>query len=226
MRKIWLYPAVALVTAGTTLAVLLQDTPAQSGQAPVASAPTGAGSVSLPSLPGTAGARAAVQTSGQAAANPSSAAAPDSASDAPLALWTADSLQAAEQDGLAVYRTQVAPELLGTFAVGRTLELGVPGQPEPLRATLEQTHNTGTTAVWTGAVEGGSDADTLTVVKGRLETHITLATTEQTLSFVVDNATGATQVTDQNELLMRATPDPIITPDAKQLPPLPPPAQG
>lgn len=223
MRKIWLYPAVALVTAGTTLAILLKDAPAQSGQAPVASAPTGAGSVALPALPGTGD---LAQTTAQANGKGAPATPQDSASEAPLALWTPESLEAAEQDGLTVYRTQTAPELLGTFAVGRTLQLGVPGSQEPLRATLEQTHNTGTTAVWTGAVEGGSDADTLTVVKGRLETHITLATTEQTLSFVVDNATGATQVTDQNELLMRATPDPIITPDAKQLPPLPPPAQG
>ena len=127
---------------------------------------------------------------------------------------------------MTVYHTRTSPDLLGAFAVGTTLQLGVPGRQEPLRAKLEQTHNTGSTAVWSGPVEGGSDADTLTVVKGQLETHITLTTTEQTLSFVVDNATGATQVTDQNALLMRATPDPIVTPDAKQLPPLPPPAQG
>ncbi|MDV3443879.1 hypothetical protein R0G64_31175, partial [Pseudomonas otitidis] len=87
-------------------------------------------------------------------------------------------------------------------------------------------HNTGGAAVWSGPVEGGQPEDTLTVVQGQLETHITLATREQTLSMVVDNATGSTLVTDQNELLMRATPDPIVTPDAKQLPPLPPPAQG
>lgn len=40
MRKTWLYSAVALVTAGTTLAVLLKDAPAQGDQAPVTSAPS------------------------------------------------------------------------------------------------------------------------------------------------------------------------------------------
>ncbi|WP_165681872.1 biofilm-associated metzincin protease inhibitor BamI [Metapseudomonas otitidis] len=223
MRKTWLYSAVALVTAGTTLAVLLKDTPAQSDQAPVASAPSDtrpapsslsadAGSLPLAGAP--------------TAAKVSTAAPQDAHHAATLALWAPETLQANDQDGMTVYHTQTSPDLLGALAVGRTLQLGVPGRQEPLRATLDETHNTGSTAVWSGPVEGGSDADTLTVVKGQLETHITLATTEQTLSFVVDNATGATQVTDQNELLMRATPDPIVTPDAKQLPPLPPPAQG
>ncbi|UXY50386.1 biofilm-associated metzincin protease inhibitor BamI [Pseudomonas tohonis] len=223
MRKIWLYPAVALVTAGTTLAVLLKDAPAQGDAPPVASSPTAAGSIARPALPGAGDrAQASVPATGKAApALPTS-----DHGEATLALWAPDALQAEEQDGMTVYHTRTSPDLLGAFAVGTTLQLGVPGRQEPLRAKLEQTHNTGSTAVWSGAVEGGSDAGTLTVVKGRLETHITLATPEQTLSFVVDNATGATQVTDQNALLMRATPDPIVTPDAKQLPPLPPPAQG
>lgn len=223
MRKTWLYSAVALVTAGTTLAVLLKDAPAQGDQAPVASAPSDTRPTQSPSL---ADAGSLPQAASPVAAKASPAAPQDVPPATTLALWAPDTLQAEEQDGMTVYHTRTSPDLLGALAVGRTLQLGVPGRQEPLRAKLDETHNTGSTAVWSGPVEGGSDADTLTVVKGQLETHITLATPEQTLSFVVDNATGATQVTDQNALLMRATPDPIITPDAKQLPPLPPPAQG
>ncbi|WP_282875174.1 hypothetical protein [Pseudomonas peli] len=63
-------------------------------------------------------------------------------------------------------------------------------------------------------------------MRGQLETHITLATSDKTLSFVVDNATGSTLITDQNELLLRATPDALVTPESTPLQPLPPPTRG
>ncbi len=146
--------------------------------------------------------------------------------DTVVELWDSHSLVPEQHQEMTLYRTEVAITSLGELAVGKTLQLGVPGRQAPLRATLDETHNTGGAAVWSGPVEGGQPEDTLTVVQGQLETHITLATREQTLSMVVDNATGATLVTDQNQLLMRATPDVIITPDSTPLQPLPPPARG
>ncbi|WP_271194113.1 hypothetical protein [Pseudomonas turukhanskensis] len=130
-----------------------------------------------------------------------------------------------KQDDMTLYHTQVPVAAIGSLAVGKTLQLAVPGRKEPLRATLDETHNNGA-AVWSGSVQGGQAEDSLTVVRGQLETHITLATRDKTLSFVVDNATGKTLMTDQNELLMRATPDALITPESTLLQPLPPPTSG
>ena len=144
----------------------------------------------------------------------------DAPADTLVELWDSHSLVPEQQQEMTLYRTQVATTSLGELAVGKTLQLGVPGRQAPLRATLDETHNTGGAAVWSGPVEGGQPEDTLTVVKGQLETHITLATRDQTLSMVVDNAT------DQNQLLMRATPDALVTPDSTPLQPLPPPTRG
>ena len=108
--------------------------------------------------------------------------------------------------------------------MGRTLQLGVPGRQEPLRAKLDETHNTGSTAVWSGPVEGGSDADTLTVVKGQLETHITLATpTRPCPSWWTTPPRHPGDRPERAADARHAGPD--RHPDAKQLP-LPPPAQG
>ena len=66
----------------------------------------------------------------------------------------------------------------------------------------------------------------LTLVRGALETHITVATLEGTLSMIIDNATGKTVITDENEMVLRADPNDTMPFDARELPALPPPAQG
>ena len=230
MPRTLLYLAVALVTSGVTLAVLLRDAPsalAVTQHTPLPAAPA----APLPVAPVMAGAPVAASPM-PAAVNvvpaPHVATVPvaDAAADTLVELWDSHSLVPEQQQEMTLYRTQVATTSLGELSVGKTLQLGVPGRQAPLRATLDETHNTGGAAVWSGPVEGGQPEDTLTVVKGQLETHITLATREQTLSMVVDNATGSTLVTDQNQLLMRATPDALVTPDSTPLQPLPPPTRG
>lgn len=143
-----------------------------------------------------------------------------------LTLWDQPSLVASESNGIPVHETLVAPELLQTFAVGQTLTLAVPGRQQPLRATLSETRNNGGAAVWQGKLLNGSDSDSLTLVKGALETHITVATLDGTVSMIIDNATGKTVITDENELVLRATPNDTMPFDASELPPLAPPTQG
>ncbi|WP_165666221.1 biofilm-associated metzincin protease inhibitor BamI [Metapseudomonas otitidis] len=229
MPRTLLYLAVALATSGVTLAVLLRDAPsapAVTQHTPLPTEPAAQPAVpvmaaapqALSSVPVAVNVVAPPQVVTQSLASTSA--------DTVVELWDSHSLVPEQQQEMTLYRTEVAITSLGELAVGKTLQLGVPGRQAPLRATLDETHNTGGAAVWSGPVEGGQPEDTLTVVQGQLETHITLATREQTLSMVVDNATGATLVTDQNQLLMRATPDVIITPDSTPLQPLPPPARG
>lgn len=226
MPRTLLYVAVALLTSGATLAFLLHE-------------PSTANVAFIPSAPLPPVLAAAAPSTGLLPVTPSVAAADVVASkprkdvtvqaaapvDNVIELWDSRSLVPEQQDEMTLYRTLMPVSALGTLAVGKTLQLAVPGRKEPLRATLDETHNTGV-AVWSGSVQGGQPEDSLTVVRGQLETHITLATRDKTLSFVVDNATGSTLITDQNELLLRATPDAIVTPESTPLQPLPPPTRG
>lgn len=225
MPRTLLYLAVALVTSGLTLAVLLRDAPsapAVTQLTPLPAPPT----TPLPVAPVVAASPMPVAVNVVPAPHVATVPVADAPADTLIELWDSHSLVPEQQQEMTLYRTQVATTSLGELSVGKTLQLGVPGRHEPLRATLDETHNTGGAAVWSGPVEGGQPEDTLTVVQGQLETHITLATREQTLSMVVDNATGSTLVTDQNQLLMRATPDVLISPDSTPLQPLPPPTRG
>ncbi|MFU6378430.1 hypothetical protein [Metapseudomonas otitidis] len=225
MPRTLLYLAVALVTSGVTLAVLLRDAPsapAVTQLTPLPAPPT----TPLPVAPVVAASPMPVAVNVVPAPHVATVPVADAPADTLIELWDSHSLVPEQQQEMTLYRTQVATTSLGELSVGKTLQLGVPGRREPLRATLDETHNTGGAAVWSGPVEGGQPEDTLTVVQGQLETHITLATREQTLSMVVDNATGSTLVTDQNQLLMRATPDVLISPDSTPLQPLPPPTRG
>jgi hypothetical protein len=229
MPRTLLYVAVALLASGATFAFLLHE-PATANVAVMPSVPLSPALAVAPST-GLLASKPLVAPSVGAAGVVSStprkdatvqAAAP---ADNVIELWDSRSLVPEQQDEMTLYRTQMPVSALGTLAVGKTLQLAVPGRKEPLRATLDETHNTGV-AVWSGSVQGGQPEDSLTVVRGQLETHITLATRDKTLSFVVDNATGSTLITDQNELLMRATPDDIVTPESTPLQPLPPPSRG
>lgn len=229
MPRTLLYVALALIASGATLFVVL-DTPAPATDvAPVyaplptslaIAAPTAlVPSTPIGTLPVAAAARVPTSTpEGSPVAEPV-------ADNDLIELWDSRSLVPEQQDEMTLYRTHVPVAAIANLAVGKTLQLAVPGRKEPLRATLDETHNTGA-AVWSAAVQGGQPEDSLTVVRGQLETHITLATRDMTLSFVVDNATGNTLMTDQNELLMRATPDALVTPESTPLQPLPPPTSG
>lgn len=226
MPRTLLYVAVALLTSGATLAFLMHE-------------PSTANVAFIPSAPLPPVLAVAAPSTGLLPVTPSVAAADVVASkprkdvtvqaaapaDNVIELWDSRSLVPEQQDEMTLYRTNMPVSALGTLAVGKTLQLAVPGRKEPLRATLDETHNTGV-AVWSGSVQGGQPEDSLTVVRGQLETHITLATRDKTLSFVVDNATGSTLITDQNELLLRATPDALVTPESTPLQPLPPPSRG
>ncbi|WP_141248898.1 hypothetical protein [Pseudomonas sp. HAR-UPW-AIA-41] len=229
MPRTLLYLAVAVLASTATVALLLHDSSATNVAAVspdrLPPAQTNASATGLPPskplvMPSAGAAESLASTSFQEVT--SSAAAQ---TDDVIELWDSSSLVPEQQDEMTLYHTRMPVSVLGMLAVGKTLQLAVPGRKEPLRAKLDETHNTGV-AVWSGSVQGGQPEDSLTVVRGQVETHITVATRDKTLSFVVDNATGSTLMTDQNELLLRATPDALITPESTPLQPLPPPTRG
>ena len=217
MSSRWITTALATAIVGGVLGVVLsggftppvqddaRNDPNPSAPTPVAQAAQAVQPVSqaLPVLP--------TQT---AAATPSAM------------LWDVHSLQEVENNGITQHLTQVDPALLNNLSVGQELSLALPGRSSLTRATLGETRNTAGSAVWQGNLIDGDDVESMTLVKGAVETHITVATLNGSLSIIIDNVTGKTVITDENQLVLRADPNDHLHYDHKEHAPLPPPAQG
>lgn len=222
MSKRWITAAVATAIVGGVLggvlsADLQQPTPSQT-----ASTNTPNGKASMP------GANTAASAGESASGVSTLQAKPPAASPraAQATLWEADSLQETESNGITQHLTQVDPEQLSSLALGQVVSLALPGRSSPTRATLGETRNTAGSAVWQGNLIDGDEVESMTLIKGTLETHITVATLDGSLSIIIDNATGKTVITDENQLVLRADPNDHLHYDHKELAPLPPPAQG
>lgn len=222
MSKRWITAVIATVIVGGTLGFVLSEAmhpepdttqrkPRGTPAAPTA--PTIA-AAAAPGMPPSAGGRAQAQP---VASTPAKA---------QVTLWEAGSLQAEESDGIIRHLTQLDPQQLTTLHTGQVVALALPGRQQPVRARLSETRNTAGSAVWHGALLDGDAVESMTLVRGTLETHITLATLDGSLSIIVDNATGKTVITDENQLVLRADPNDHLHYQHKELPPLPPPAQG
>ncbi|SIR79106.1 hypothetical protein SAMN05878276_0150 [Aquipseudomonas alcaligenes] len=219
MSKLWISAAVVLVVVGTaTSVVLMEEVPQAPPEPRSATKP-------VPNKPASSTLTAPTPDVARVSP-PQPQATAERQQQAELQLWDPQSLVASEHNGIPVHETQVAPELLQGIGLGQTLSLPVPGRQQPVRATLSETRNNGGAAVWHGKLLDGQDTDSLTLVRGAVETHITVATLEGTLSMIIDNATGKTVITDENEMVLRANPNDTMPFDARELPPLAPPAQG
>lgn len=231
-KKIWIPAVLVTAISGAVLGVLLSsasdpaDDIATAGQ-PVPNSPaaTAALPAAVAAAPSSTVTPAQVDTQTAEASLTPMAIVPTTAPDE-LNLWSSDSLSAADQHGMPVHLTQVDPALLSQFSVGQTLELNLPGRTAPLRSTLEQTRNNGGAAVWQGKLIDGDEAESLTVVRGQVETHITVATLDGTHSVIIDNQSGNAVITDENELVLRADPNDQLDYDDSELPPQQPPAQS
>ncbi|MEO4047266.1 hypothetical protein AAFN46_09285 [Pseudomonas sp. CAU 1711] len=218
MSKLWISAALVAVISGVTAGLLLTQEPQpaqkQAGKDVDQTQPS--------DTPAAAPLASAEQTVAPAQ--------PQAQAPAPLQrelkLWDQQSLVAGESHGVPVHETQIDPSLLQAIGLDQTLTLGLPGRQQPVRATLTETRNNGGAAVWQGKLLDGSDADNLTLVRGALETHITVNTLDGTLSMIIDNATGKTVITDENELVLRADPNDAVPFGAGELPPMAPPARG
>jgi hypothetical protein len=227
MSKRWITAAVATVIAGGVLGVVLSSVLEQ----PQPSQDASSDSLDAKSPAATAG--AAAQPISPAASQSTSgvstlhAQPPEASASAEQAtLWDAQSLQETESNGITQHLTQVDPAQLNNLALGQVVSLALPGRSSPTRATLGETRNTAGSAVWQGSLIDGDEMESMTLIKGALETHITVATLDGSLSIIIDNATGKTVITDENQLVLRADPNDHLHYDHKELAPLPPPAQG
>jgi hypothetical protein len=225
MSKRWITAAVATAIVGGVLGVVLsadlepKPSQAASNNNPDGKAPTPSANTLAPVSPA-----ASQGASGVSTLQAKTPVATSSAAQATL--WDAQSLQETESNGITQHLTQVDPQQLSNLAVGQVVSLALPGLSSPTRATLGETRNTAGSAVWQGSLIDGDEVESMTLVKGALETHITVATLDGSLSIIIDNATGKTVITDENQLVMRADPNDHLHYDHKELAPLPPPAQG
>ena len=225
MSKRWITAAVATAIVGGVLGVVLsadlepKPSQAASNNNPDSKSPAPSQSTAAP----------ASQAANQGASGVSTLQAKPpvaTSSAAQATLWDAQSLQETESNGITQHLTQVDPQQLSNLAVGQVVSLALPGRSSPTRATLGETRNTAGSAVWQGSLIDGDEVESMTLVKGTLETHITVATLDGSLSIIIDNATGKTVITDENQLVLRADPNDHLHYDHKELAPLPPPAQG
>ena len=226
MSKRWITAAVATAIVGGVLGVVLSADLEQPKPIQAASNDSQSGK---PPTPSQSTAAPASQAASQGASGVSTLQAkPPVATNsaAQTTLWDAQSLQETESNGITQHLTQVDPQQLNNLAVGQVVSLALPGRSSPTRATLGETRNTAGSAVWQGSLMDGDEVESMTLVKGALETHITVATLDGSLSIIIDNATGKTVITDENQLVMRADPNDHLHYDHKELAPLPPPAQG
>ncbi|MES2817689.1 MAG: hypothetical protein V4812_01720 [Pseudomonadota bacterium] len=141
-----------------------------------------------------------------------------------LDLWDAAQLREGAEDGIPVFYATLPPALLNSLHIGQTLSLALPGRRDPLRALLDQTRNGSDVAIWQGSLVDGDPAETLTVVRGALETHLSVATLQGSYSVIIDNRSGKAVITDENELAARANPhgDAVDFQDGEQpRPPVP-----
>ena len=226
MSKRWITAAVATAIVGGVLGVVLSADLEQPKPTQAASNDSQSGK---PPAPSQSTAAPASQAASQGASGVSTLQAKPTVatnSAAQATLWDAQSLQETESNGITQHLTQVDPQQLNNLAVGQVVSLALPGRSSPTRATLGETRNTAGSAVWQGSLMDGDEVESMTLVKGALETHITVATLDGSLSIIIDNATGKTVITDENQLVMRADPNDHLHYDHKELAPLPPPAQG
>ncbi|HBO2189592.1 TPA: hypothetical protein L4G86_004698 [Pseudomonas aeruginosa] len=225
MAKTWIYAASAAAIGGALIGGWLLDpappeAPPQARQSPAAQA------VAAPAaaLAATATATATAEDATRMLA-PAPVAAP--APRERVTLWQGELRSREGAQGIPEYLAQVEPALLDTLALGQVLEMSLPGRERPLQARLASTHNSAGLPVWRGGLVDSDEAESLTVVRGSLETHINVATLDGSYSIIVDNRSGKTRVIDENDIAARSDPhgDHVDAPLA-ELPPMPPPAQG
>lgn len=104
-------------------------------------------------------------------------------------------------DGNPAKRLQTDPELVEAFHVGQTLHLDIPQSNLTLEAQLDSTYNQSANVhIFRGKIPGGSPDDNVIVTRGKIETHLVIATKEGTYTAIIDNATGQTTLIDQAEI--------------------------
>lgn len=92
-----------------------------------------------------------------------------------------------------------APQTFSQLKLEQTLDIALPNKT--LTARLGSTHNQGPNIeVWKGHIAQGDPIDNIIIVRGKIQTHITVATKEATHTAIIDNETGIGSLIDQADI--------------------------
>lgn len=104
------------------------------------------------------------------------------------------------EEGHGIYRTDGTGVALDALAVGDQLRIHLPdGHGQWLGEIEEESEGVHGVRVWSGNLPDAGPFGGLSVVRGNLETHLTIITDESTWVAVVDNQTGQTTMVDERE---------------------------
>lgn len=134
--------------------------------------------------------------------NQVSALAPATPSPADSELWPGRQWsQQPSKDGFPLYSTQADPVQVRQLDKGMGFVLPLPNGAEPVKARItEKRSGFGGMPVLTGTIGANSEsAESVTVVRGKLDTHMTIITRQATWTAVIDNETGKTVVVDERD---------------------------
>lgn len=110
-------------------------------------------------------------------------------------------------DGIKGKEISAKENLASYLEVNQLLEFPIPNKAQTLVASVESTHNhTANVAVWKAKILDGHAYDNVAIVKGRLETHITIATEEATYIAIINNASGKGTIVDQSDVTDKQIP--------------------
>ncbi|MCX4028867.1 hypothetical protein H0A36_05965 [Endozoicomonas sp. SM1973] len=113
--------------------------------------------------------------------------------------WQANEWESTlNEDGLSYFKTSTPPQYFANLTTGQTLRLPLPEQDSDFSVTLSEARKGyGDLDIVSGDVPGTTQG--VTIVKGKLDTHMTVITANTTYTVVVDNQTGETKIIDDRD---------------------------
>lgn len=140
-----------------------------------------------------------------------------------VALWQPEADgQKTEVEGFPATRLKADPEALEGLHVGQQLALQVPELNRTLTARLSSTNNQlNDVQVFRGPISGGHENDNVVVTRGEKATYVVMSTRQGVYSAVIDNESGETVLTNDNDIQdnLAGEDDAIPVPEVDQEPP-------
>ena len=135
-------------------------------------------------------------------------------SDNTLALWQTTKKSKTLEGGVKGFEVVTENDAFSKLNVDKAVSLAIPDFNEPLHATINKTYNeTGGVEMYQGEMfyddavsfddelYSGHRDDNIVIAKGKIKTHVTIATRKATYSLIIDNASGKGTLINEAEYI-------------------------
>lgn len=114
-------------------------------------------------------------------------------------LWSLDEWQPTYDDeGLTYYETETDSTVFSSLQPGQTLTFQIPQEQVPFTVTFSnKKKGFGDIDIVRGDIPNTTQG--ASVIKGKIDTHLTLITASSTYTIIIDNETGKTKIIDEKE---------------------------